>query len=56
MTEIFGIVSTELSGYTTELARVWARDLAAVNKELNRLGLVPIDPNCGKVEGCGVVP
>ncbi|HYW31144.1 MAG TPA: hypothetical protein VE869_06515, partial [Gemmatimonas sp.] len=54
--EIFNILSTELKGYTTELDTVWRHDLAAVNKELARLKLAPIDPNCAKAEGCVVVP
>ena len=55
MPEIFGILSTELKGYLDELARVWARDLPAVNAELNRLGLPKVDPKCLKVKGCGVI-
>ncbi|MDX2184011.1 MAG: glycosyl hydrolase [Gemmatimonadaceae bacterium] len=54
--EIFGILRTELRGYTDELARVWARDLAAVNAELLRLKLPPIDPSCDKAAGCRVTP
>ncbi len=54
MEEIFGILTTELKGYTDRLAQVWARDLAAVNAELNRLGLPPLDPKCLRVEGCPV--
>jgi len=56
MPEIFGILTTELKGYTTKLEQVWKVDLAAVNKELARLNLPAIDPNCPKAEGCGVVP
>jgi hypothetical protein len=56
MPEIFGILSTELKGYTTKLEQVWKVDLAAVNKELARLNLPAIDPNCPKAEGCTVVP
>jgi hypothetical protein len=56
MPEIFGILTTELKGYTTRLEEVWKNDLAAVNKELARLNLPPLDPNCTKVEGCTVVP
>jgi hypothetical protein len=56
MPEIFGILTTELKGYTTKLDEVWKTDLAAVNKELARLKLTPIDPNCPKPEGCTVVP
>ncbi|HEX4936307.1 MAG TPA: glycosyl hydrolase, partial [Gemmatimonadaceae bacterium] len=56
MPEIFGLLTTELKGYTTRLEQVWRVDLAAVNKELARLNLPAIDPNCPKAEGCGVVP
>jgi len=56
MPEIFGILSTQLGRYTTRLNQIWATDLVAVNKELSRLKLVPIDPNCGKPEGCTAVP
>jgi hypothetical protein len=56
MPEIFGILNTELGRYTTRLTQIWATDLAAVNKELTRLHLAPLDPNCTKVEGCTAVP
>ena len=56
MPEIFTILSTELKGYSDRLAMVWKTDLAAVNKELARLSLAPLDPQCVKVEGCGAVP
>ncbi|MDZ7632273.1 MAG: hypothetical protein U5K74_13235, partial [Gemmatimonadaceae bacterium] len=52
MPEIFGILSTQLGRYTTRLSQIWATDLVAVNKELARLRLAPIDPNCAKAEGC----
>ena len=55
MPEIFRILSTELTGYLDELAKVWAKDLPAVNAELQRLGLPRIDPKCLKVKGCGVI-
>jgi hypothetical protein len=55
MPEIFGILNTELKGYTDRLAEVWKTDLAAVNAELARLRLPPIDPKCARVEGCGGV-
>jgi photosystem II stability/assembly factor-like uncharacterized protein len=56
MPEIFGILTTELKGYTDRLAQVWARDLAAVNAELTRLGLPRLDPKCVRVsEVCGVM-
>ncbi|MEO6447509.1 MAG: glycosyl hydrolase, partial [Gemmatimonadaceae bacterium] len=56
MPEIFTILSTELKGYTDTLDRVWKTDLVAVNKELARLNLPPLDPGCVQVAGCGVVP
>ncbi len=56
MPEIFGILNTELGRYTTRLTQIWATDLVAVNKELSRLHLAPLDPNCTKVEGCTAVP
>ncbi|MEP6836346.1 MAG: glycosyl hydrolase, partial [Gemmatimonas sp.] len=56
MPEIFGILTTELKGYTDRLAVVWKTDLAAVNKELARLKLPAIDPTCAKAEGCTAVP
>jgi hypothetical protein len=56
MPEIFGILTTELKGYTDRLAEVWKTDLVAVNKELARLNLAPLDPQCVKIEGCTTVP
>jgi photosystem II stability/assembly factor-like uncharacterized protein len=56
MPEIFGILSTELKGYTERLSQIWSTDLAAVNRELSRLRLPPLDPNCVKVDGCTAVP
>jgi len=56
MPEIFGILTTELKGYTDRLAVVWKTDLSAVNKELARLKLPAIDPSCAKAEGCTAVP
>ncbi len=53
MPEIFRILSTELKGYTDRLAEVWARDLKAVNAELERLRLAPLDPKCAKATTCG---
>jgi photosystem II stability/assembly factor-like uncharacterized protein len=56
MPAIFGILTTELRGYTDRLAEVWARDLAAVNVELRRLNLPRIDPRCTRIaEACGVM-
>ncbi len=45
MPEIFGILVDELRSYTDRLEQVWATDLAAVNAELERVGLDPIDPD-----------
>ena len=56
MPEIYTILNNELKGYTDRLAIVWKTDLAAVNKELTRLKLPLIDPNCAKAEGCTAVP
>ena len=56
MPEIFGLLSTQLGRYTTRLSQIWASDLVNVNKELARLRLAPIDPNCAKVEGCTATP
>jgi photosystem II stability/assembly factor-like uncharacterized protein len=52
MPEIFGILSTELAGYLTQLGQVWRTDLAATNAELRRLGLPVLDPACAEVKGC----
>ena len=55
MPVIFGILNSELKGYTDRLDVVWKTNLAAVNKELARLKLPPLDPQCVKAEGCVVV-
>ena len=44
MREVFGIMVDELERHTTRLQEVWRTDLAAVNRELARLGLEPLDP------------
>jgi hypothetical protein len=56
MPEIFGILTTELKGYTDQLAKVYKTDLVAVNNQLARLKLAPLDPQCEKVEGCPSIP
>jgi len=56
MPEIFGVLSSELKGYTEQLAKVYKTDLVAVNKELGRLKLAQLDPQCEKVAGCGAIP
>ncbi|MDF1505106.1 glycosyl hydrolase [Roseisolibacter sp. H3M3-2] len=52
MPEIFGILTTELKGYTDALSVVWRDDLAAVNRELARAKLAPLDPKCANPAGC----
>jgi hypothetical protein len=52
MPEIFRILTAELKGYTDRLAAVWARELRAVNAELARLRLPPLDPACARPAGC----
>ncbi len=52
MPEIFQILSDELRGYTDRLEEVWATDLAAVNRELARLGLEQIDHSCAPGSDC----
>ncbi len=54
MMEIFEILTEELRGYTDRLEDVWATELAAVNAELVRLELPPLDPRCDRPEGCTV--
>jgi hypothetical protein len=44
MGEVFQIMVDELDGYTATLAGVWENELAAVNRELERLGMDPLDP------------
>lgn len=56
MPEIFDILSKELGGYLKTLDQVFTTDLGAVNRELTRLKLPPIDPNCTVVAGCKAVP
>ena len=55
MSEILEILVAELGTYTDQLQEVWATDLAAVNHELNRLGLELIDLLCAPDEICPVV-
>ncbi len=54
MPEIYDILVDELQGYTDRLAEVWATDLAAVNRELERLGLEPLNPRCEPGEDCPI--
>ena len=55
MGEIFRILSAELQGYTGALSRLWKTELPAVNRELVRQGLAPIDPQCAAAKGCAVM-
>ena len=55
MPEIFDILTAELKGYTDRLEEIWNTDLAAVNAELVRLQLPPLNPTCDKPEGCLVM-
>jgi len=50
MYAVFEIMVAELEGYTTRLDEVWRVGLAAVNRELERLGLAPVDPADESVE------
>ena len=52
MPEIFGILTTELKTYTDQLAQLWRTELVAVNRELARAKLPPLDPNCAVATGC----
>jgi hypothetical protein len=56
MDDIFGILTRELTGYETELRQVWSTDLVRVNRELGRLDLPPLDPQCTEVKGCAARP
>jgi len=57
LSEIYEILNKELKGYTDTLAKVWATDLMAVNGELARLKLIPLDPGCENTSArCGLVP
>ncbi len=55
MPEIFRIMSNRLEGYLDRLQEIWNSDLADVNRELERLNLPAIDPQCDKPEGCRLV-
>jgi hypothetical protein len=44
MREVFGIMVEELEGYTTTLQGIWDNELAALNRELERLDLEAVDP------------
>lgn len=44
MREVFQIMVDELARHTMRLQEIWNTDLAAVNRELERLGLDPVDP------------
>jgi photosystem II stability/assembly factor-like uncharacterized protein len=55
MPEILQILSDELKVYTGRLQQVWATDLAAVNRELQRLGLTQIQPACVPAGRCPIL-
>jgi hypothetical protein len=55
MPEILQILSDELKVHTDRLQQVWATDLAAVNRELARLGLAQIQPACVPAGRCPVM-
>ncbi len=44
MYEVFDIMVERLAGFTTALDAVWANEMAAVNAELERRGMEPLDP------------
>ena len=50
MYEVFEIMVAELEGYTARLEEVWANELAAVNRELERLGVELVDPADESIE------
>ncbi|HSM60270.1 MAG TPA: hypothetical protein VK849_05710 [Longimicrobiales bacterium] len=50
MREVFQIMVDELAGYTARLQEIWRTDLPAVNRELERLGLEPLDPRDEKTK------
>ena len=56
MDDIYAILTRELAGYETELKQVWSTDLVRVNRELGRLNLPPLDPQCTDVKGCAAKP
>ena len=56
MPEILAILTKELSGHQAALEKVWKADLTAVNAELARLKLPPVDPKCTVVAGCSATP
>jgi len=56
MPEILSILTKELGGYQATLEKVWKNDLTAVNAELARLKLPPLDPKCTVVAGCTATP
>jgi hypothetical protein len=45
MREVFGIMSDRLQTRLDDLEEIWATDLADLNRELERLGLDPVDPH-----------
>jgi photosystem II stability/assembly factor-like uncharacterized protein len=45
MRDVFQIMTKNLKEHTDRLAQIWSTDLAAVNRELTRVGLEPLDPH-----------
>jgi hypothetical protein len=56
MREVFQIMVEELRRHTDRLSEVWATDLAAVNRELERLELPPLDPLDEETELKAITP
>ncbi|MDH5588667.1 MAG: glycosyl hydrolase [Gemmatimonadota bacterium] len=55
MYDVFQIMVDELKTHTDRLEEIWSADLAAVNRELERLGLAPVAPECERPEGCRLI-
>jgi hypothetical protein len=45
MRDVFQIMTKNLKEHTDRLAQIWSTDLSAVNRELTRVGLEPLDPH-----------
>lgn len=54
--EIFSIQSGQLKVQMDRLAHVWKTDLAAFNREAERLKLPLVNPKCVEAAGCAVQP
>ncbi|UCC25372.1 MAG: hypothetical protein JSU98_16860, partial [Gemmatimonadales bacterium] len=44
MRQVFQIMSDRLDGYLETLQGVWENEMAAMNAQLERLGMDPLDP------------